>query len=245
MTSPSRTRACRAIANYTLADNTVGVRIDGPRNSYIGGTHRRLHQRGDRARARRGRHRGGQQPDLRGRRPRRAQQRGHRHGDRQQHHQEPLPGRHPRRRSLVRRLRTEQRARSERYFAGLLRQQGVLDGVEIGVYGGAVGKTVVDYNNAHHYNNNSPEIYAWNTPMCSPRSGPPPARPHTTARRGRPGTTSTRRTRPPPVTRPSPAAARRASTIRACRTPAPARSRTPTVAPWKPSGARRCGSTSP
>ncbi|MEU8126062.1 right-handed parallel beta-helix repeat-containing protein [Micromonospora sp. NPDC049049] len=40
-----------------------------------------------------------------------------------------------------------------------------LDGVEIGVYGGAVGKTVVDYNNAHHYNNDSPEIYAWNTRM--------------------------------------------------------------------------------
>ena len=40
-----------------------------------------------------------------------------------------------------------------------------LDGVEIGVYGGAVGKTVVDYNNAHHYNNDSPQIYAWNTPM--------------------------------------------------------------------------------
>ncbi|MFI6242086.1 PKD domain-containing protein [Micromonospora sp. NPDC050795] len=40
-----------------------------------------------------------------------------------------------------------------------------LDGVEIGVYGGAVGKTVVDYNNAHHYNNDSPQIYAWNTRM--------------------------------------------------------------------------------
>ncbi|RAN97600.1 PKD domain-containing protein [Micromonospora noduli] len=40
-----------------------------------------------------------------------------------------------------------------------------LDGVEIGVYGGAVGKTVVDYNNAHHYYNDSPQIYAWNTPM--------------------------------------------------------------------------------
>ncbi|MEV5207993.1 PKD domain-containing protein [Micromonospora sp. NPDC053740] len=41
----------------------------------------------------------------------------------------------------------------------------VLDGVEIGVYGGAVGKTVVDYNNADHYNKDSPEIYAWNTRM--------------------------------------------------------------------------------
>ncbi|MEU8111622.1 PKD domain-containing protein [Micromonospora sp. NPDC048947] len=40
-----------------------------------------------------------------------------------------------------------------------------LDGVEIGVYGGAVGKTVVDYNNAHHYYGNSPQIYAWNTRM--------------------------------------------------------------------------------
>ncbi|MFI6237788.1 PKD domain-containing protein [Micromonospora sp. NPDC050784] len=40
-----------------------------------------------------------------------------------------------------------------------------LDGVEIGVYGGAVGKTVVDYNNAHHYYNDSPVIYAWNTRM--------------------------------------------------------------------------------
>ncbi|MCG5450884.1 PKD domain-containing protein [Micromonospora hortensis] len=40
-----------------------------------------------------------------------------------------------------------------------------LDGVEIGVYGGAVGKTVVDYNNAHHYYNDSPQIYAWNTRM--------------------------------------------------------------------------------
>ncbi|WP_444949500.1 PKD domain-containing protein [Micromonospora ureilytica] len=39
------------------------------------------------------------------------------------------------------------------------------DGVEIGVYGGAVGKTVVDYNNAHHYYDDSPVIYAWNTPM--------------------------------------------------------------------------------
>ncbi|MEU4526966.1 PKD domain-containing protein [Micromonospora ureilytica] len=40
-----------------------------------------------------------------------------------------------------------------------------LDGVEIGVYGGAVGKTVVDYNNAHHYYSDSPQIYAWNTRM--------------------------------------------------------------------------------
>ncbi|MGW5558399.1 PKD domain-containing protein [Micromonospora sp. NPDC003944] len=40
-----------------------------------------------------------------------------------------------------------------------------LDGVEIGVYGGAVGKTAVDYNNAHHYYDNSPVIYAWNTRM--------------------------------------------------------------------------------
>ncbi|RAN97599.1 PKD domain-containing protein [Micromonospora noduli] len=40
-----------------------------------------------------------------------------------------------------------------------------IDGVEIGVYGGAVGKTVVDYNNAHHYYSDSPQIYAWNTRM--------------------------------------------------------------------------------
>ncbi|PWR05416.1 hypothetical protein DKT68_27060 [Micromonospora acroterricola] len=40
-----------------------------------------------------------------------------------------------------------------------------VDGVEIGVYGGAVGKTVVDYNNADHYYADSPVIYAWNTRM--------------------------------------------------------------------------------
>ncbi|MEU8111621.1 PKD domain-containing protein [Micromonospora sp. NPDC048947] len=40
-----------------------------------------------------------------------------------------------------------------------------LDGVEIGVYGGAVGKTKVDYNNAHHYYSDSPQIYALNTRM--------------------------------------------------------------------------------
>ncbi|MEV4654733.1 PKD domain-containing protein [Micromonospora sp. NPDC049301] len=40
-----------------------------------------------------------------------------------------------------------------------------VDGVEIGVYGGAVGKTVVDYNNAYHYYADSPVIYAWNTRM--------------------------------------------------------------------------------
>ncbi|MFE9915589.1 PKD domain-containing protein [Micromonospora sp. NPDC005553] len=40
-----------------------------------------------------------------------------------------------------------------------------INGVEIGVYGDAVGKTVVDYNNAYHSYNDSPEIYAWNTRM--------------------------------------------------------------------------------
>ncbi|MGN9907266.1 PKD domain-containing protein [Phytohabitans sp. LJ34] len=36
-----------------------------------------------------------------------------------------------------------------------------VDGVEIGVYDGAVGDTVVDYNDAHHLNPNSPAVYAW------------------------------------------------------------------------------------
>ncbi|MFE9190380.1 PKD domain-containing protein [Micromonospora sp. NPDC007208] len=37
-----------------------------------------------------------------------------------------------------------------------------LDGVEIGIYGDAVGRTVIDYNNVHHHRTDS---YAWNTPM--------------------------------------------------------------------------------
>ncbi|WP_433314930.1 PKD domain-containing protein [Micromonospora sp. CA-269861] len=51
------------------------------------------------------------------------------------------------------------------YFSQGYCDPAFLDGVEIGVYGGAVGKTKVDYNNAHHYYNDSPQIYAWNTRM--------------------------------------------------------------------------------
>ncbi|WP_444949503.1 PKD domain-containing protein [Micromonospora ureilytica] len=36
-----------------------------------------------------------------------------------------------------------------------------LDGVEIGIYGDAVGRTVIDYNNVHHHRADS---YAWGTP---------------------------------------------------------------------------------
>ncbi|MFC3503655.1 PKD domain-containing protein [Micromonospora krabiensis] len=54
------------------------------------------------------------------------------------------------------------------YFGQTNCDLSLLDGVEIGVYGEAVGKTVVDYNNAHHYDSNSPTIYAWNTRMSLP-----------------------------------------------------------------------------
>ncbi|WP_460844792.1 PKD domain-containing protein [Phytohabitans suffuscus] len=48
------------------------------------------------------------------------------------------------------------------YFSQPYCPGGPTDGVEIGIYGGAVGDTVVDYNDVHHLNPNSPTVYAWN-----------------------------------------------------------------------------------
>ncbi|MCW6005386.1 right-handed parallel beta-helix repeat-containing protein [Micromonospora sp. CPCC 205371] len=45
-------------------------------------------------------------------------------------------------------------------------QGGPLDGVELAVYDDAIDDTVVDYNDAYHYQANSPNLYSWNgTPM--------------------------------------------------------------------------------
>jgi hypothetical protein len=48
------------------------------------------------------------------------------------------------------------------HFGRTLCVGGPTDGVEVGIHDGAVGDTVVDYNNAHHQDANSPTIYAWN-----------------------------------------------------------------------------------
>ncbi|SCG48498.1 PKD domain-containing protein [Micromonospora inositola] len=47
------------------------------------------------------------------------------------------------------------------YFSQGYCDRSKLDGVEVGVYDEAVKDTVVDYNNADHYDPSSPTIYAW------------------------------------------------------------------------------------
>ncbi|WP_328651499.1 PKD domain-containing protein [Micromonospora sp. NBC_00330] len=152
-------------ANYILADNTVGVRIDGPRNSYIGGSIAGFTN----AAIALGPAAAGTvvaNNVISG---------GAGHGV----HNNGATGTAIANNTINNRC--QDGIRVDGASSGVSVQNNVLalnghfdlaycdnkalDGVEIGVYGGAVGKTVVDYNNAHHYNSNSPEIYAWNTRM--------------------------------------------------------------------------------
>lgn len=152
-------------ANYVLADHTVGVRIDGPRNSYVGG---RVDGFTDAAVAL-----GPAAVDtvvannlITG---------GAGHGV----HNNGATGTAIANNTIKDRCRDGIRVDGASsgvsvqnnvlalngYFGQAYCDTKVLDGVEIGVYEGAVGRTVVDYNNAHHYYNDSPQIYAWNTRM--------------------------------------------------------------------------------
>ncbi|MFG3639360.1 PKD domain-containing protein [Micromonospora sp. NPDC047762] len=152
-------------ANYVLADNTVGVRIDGQRNSYIGGSVDGFSN----AAIALGPTAAGTvvaNNVISG---------GAGHGV----HNNGATGTAIANNTIKDRCRDGIRVDGASsgvsvqnnvlalngYFNLAYCDNKVLDGVEIGVYGGAVGKTVVDYNNAHHYYNDSPEIYAWNTRM--------------------------------------------------------------------------------
>ncbi|MFI6242087.1 PKD domain-containing protein [Micromonospora sp. NPDC050795] len=152
-------------ANYILADNTVGVRIDGPRNSFIGGS---IYGFTNAAIA--------LGPTAAGTVvANNVISGGAGHGV----HNNGATGTAIANNTVKDRCQDGIRVDGASsgvsvqnnvlalngHFGQVYCDNKVLDGVEIGVYGGAVGKTMVDYNNAHHYNNDSPEIYAWNTRM--------------------------------------------------------------------------------
>ncbi|MEV7329804.1 PKD domain-containing protein [Micromonospora sp. NPDC093244] len=152
-------------ASYTAADHTVGVRIDGPRNSYVGG---QVHGFTDAAVA--------LGPDATGTVvANNLITGGAGHGV----HNNGATDTAIANNTIKDRCRDGIRVDGASsgvsvqnnvlavngYFSQGYCDPAFLDGVEIGVYDGAVGKTVVDYNNAHHYYNDSPQIYAWNTRM--------------------------------------------------------------------------------
>ncbi|MFF5054248.1 PKD domain-containing protein [Micromonospora sp. NPDC000663] len=152
-------------ASYTAADHTAGVRIDGPRNSYVGG---QVHGFTDAAVA--------LGPDATGTVvANNLISGGAGHGV----HNNGATDTAITNNTIKDRCRDGIRVDgassgvsvqnnvliTNGYFSQGYCDPAFLDGVEIGVYDGAVGKTIVDYNNAHHYYNDSPQIYAWNTRM--------------------------------------------------------------------------------